>query len=99
MKVKEKAETVAINGCMLTLGMRECKSDVYMKFLSEFKQSDSGASLQYGALAPLWYELRVHYQSGSKPTTLQETPYSTGFEDKALVAGAARDLFAVEILE
>jgi hypothetical protein len=29
MKVKEKAETVAINGCMLTPGMRECKSDVY----------------------------------------------------------------------
>jgi hypothetical protein len=29
MKVKEKAETVAIYGCMLTPGVRECKSDVY----------------------------------------------------------------------
>jgi len=50
MKVKEKAETVANNGCMLTPGMRECKSDVYMKFLSEFKQSDSGTALQGDAL-------------------------------------------------
>ena len=29
MKVKEKAESVAINGSMLTPGMRECKSDVW----------------------------------------------------------------------
>lgn len=35
MKVKEKAETVANNGCMLTPGMRECKPDVYTALLRD----------------------------------------------------------------
>jgi len=35
MKVKEKAAFLANNGCMLTPGMRECKSDIFVSAVSE----------------------------------------------------------------